>query len=115
MDIDIFESKIPTWEDYMKKMSLYKYVLSPLSGANCLTLRFYEILLLGCIPIVQVKPNTLETYKEEAAYDCIFFQDIEEIPEKLSKNTKECSNNKPWLEDFIINILKNDLKYEGFN
>ena len=48
------------WNDYIKEMSTYKYVLSP-SGCGEDCHRIWESLYLGCIPIV-LKTDVLYTY-----------------------------------------------------
>jgi hypothetical protein len=106
---DIYHSPFRTWEDYMRILSTYRFVLSPLGDANGLVTKFYEILLTRSIPIQQVKPNTLQYYDIEAKFpDCIFFEKVEELPEKIKKFKSPYSQSEIWLEDIFEKLLKQD-------
>jgi hypothetical protein len=101
-----------TWDAYMNMISQYRFVLSPLGLGDYLTLRFYEILLAGSIPVQQVGEDTLKYYDIEAGFDdCIFFRDINEIPDKINKCTLGNSYNKIWLENYLGKILREDGLY----
>ena len=104
--IDIISPTIDSWEKYITTLSQYRFVLSPAGNNNAFTLRFYEILLAGSIPIQQVKDNTLKYYDIEAGFDdCIYFQDVNEVPGKIDNCTMKYSHNQIWLEDYLKNIL----------
>jgi len=107
--LDIYQSTIESWEDYMKLIAGYRFVLSPLGNANALVTKFYEILLVHSIPIQQVKSNTLKYYDIEAKFnDCIYFEDLEELANKLTQCTLSQSQSEIWLEDYLIVLLKTD-------
>ena len=106
IDIDIIPPTISTWEEYMKILSSYKYILSPLGNANALVTRFYEALLIRSIPIQQVKDDTLTYYDIEASFkDVIYFKEPEEISDKIRNFTLERSFSELWLEDYFKIIL----------
>ena len=109
-DIEIvFPKKQENWEDYIKELSNYRFVFSPLGNANALNLKFYEILLAGSIPIQQVRDNTLSYYSIEKQFnDCIFFEKVDEIKEKINMCQFEKSKNNIWLEDQILSFLLED-------
>jgi len=104
--IDIMLPDVERWEDYMKEIAQYRFVFSPLGNGNALVTRFYEILLIHSIPVQQVKPNTLKWYDIEAKFtDCIFFEQPEELPEKLKNFELQKSTSELWLEDYLQKIL----------
>lgn len=104
--VDVIKPDIEYWEDYMKVLSKYRFVLSPLGNANTLVTRFYETLLVKSIPIQQVKDNTLKWYDIEARFrDCIFFKNPEELPEKINNCTLQQSSSEIWIEDYFEKIL----------
>ena len=97
----IYESKISDWEDYLRVMAQYRFVLSPLGDANGFVTRFYEILLIQSIPIHQVRKDTLQYYTTEAGFeDCIFFEKPEVLPEKIENFKLMHSQSEIWLEDY---------------
>jgi len=110
IETEIIENFDGTWQDYLKFYSKYKFSFCPISGNyNGLSLRFYESLLVNCIPIQQVRKNTLSVYSTEANFkDCIFFEDIEELSEKLKKIDVQESTSKVWLEDELLKIFVED-------
>jgi hypothetical protein len=115
IDIDVITTGVgDNWEDYMNVLSQYRFVLSPISGAsNGIPLRFYESLLAGCIPIQQVMENTLSFYKHEAnLVDAIYFQDVEELPDKLQSCFLERATSELWLEDSIREAFIADKLHE---
>jgi hypothetical protein len=113
LDLDIYESNIPTWEEYLKIIAGYRFVLSPLGNGNFFPMRFYEALAVKSIPIHQILDNTLDLYNIESNFDdCIFFRNISELQEKLSFFNHNVfykeSTNVIWMEDNIIELLKSD-------
>lgn len=109
-DIEIvFLKKQEKWVDYIKELSKYRFVLSPLGNANSLNLKFYEILLAKSIPIQQIRNNTLLHYKEESKFDdCVFFENVCEIKNKIINCTLQTSINMVYLESHITKLLKKD-------
>ena len=106
---DIYHSPFRTWDDYMRMLSTYRFVLSPLGDANGLVTKFYEILLVNSIPIQQVKSNTLQYYDIEAKFpDCIFFEKVKELPKKIENFKLSYSQSEIWLEDIFEKLLKQD-------
>lgn len=109
VDIDIIESKFNNWDDYMRAMAEYRFVFCPVGNANFFPIRFYEVLAVGSIPVQQVKDNTLNWYDIEAKFkDCIFFRDVEDVPEKIETCTFEESNSGYWMEDNLRSILSRE-------
>lgn len=108
ISVDTIDSnKNDSWENYIRKLSEYRFVLSPLGNAHFFTMRFYEILLVKSIPIQQVKHNTLNHYDIESKYnDCIFFQDVSELKNKINNFKLNYSHNMLWLEDNMEILLK---------
>jgi hypothetical protein len=101
-----------TWDSYIKAIAQYRFVLSPLGIGNFPTLRFYETLLVHSIPIQQVKQNIFDIYDIESQWDdCIFFENIEEIPDKIKSCIFTQSNREFWLEDYIEKLLTEDGLY----
>lgn len=106
----VFPQKKEKWCDYIHELSKYRFIISPLGNANSFNLKFYEILLAKSIPIQQVKNNTLKYYQEESMFrDCIYFEDVDEIKNKINNCTLQNSTNSIWLEDYIVSLLRNDL------
>jgi len=107
--IDIIESNNMTWIEYIHKLAKYKFVISPFGNAHFFPMRFYEILLAKSIPIQEVKNNTLKYYDIESQFDdCIFFENISELKNKINNCKLNNSYNMIWLEDTIGKLLKND-------
>lgn len=107
--IDIYDSKIPKWEDYLKIISKYRFVYSPIGNGNFFPMRFYEALAVGAIPIHQVKKDTLKLYNIEASMqDCIFFEDVNEVVKKVKECELPCSINTYWMEDNLIEQFTKD-------
>jgi len=107
--LTVREPTIPDWEHYLQVMSQYRFVLSPLGDANGFVTRFYEILLVQSIPVHQVKKDTLQYYNTEAGFeDCIFFERVEELPEKIENFKLMYSQSEIWLEDYLETLLKAD-------
>ena len=105
----VFAEKQNTWYDYIKEISKYKYILSPLGNANGLNLRFYEILLVNSIPIQQVKDDTLKFYDLESQFtDCIFFKTSKDLKNKFNNFSSQKSINNIFLEDHIQHLLLED-------
>ena len=104
-----FAPKFTTWEDYLRVLSNYRFILSPLGNSNALVTRFYEALLIHSIPVQQVKKNTLQYYNLEKEFDdCIFFEDPEELPALMGNFKLKQSHTEFWLEDYLSVLLKED-------
>ena len=109
MDVDVIKPNGRTWEAYMSILSSYRFVLSPMGNANALVTRFYETLLVRSIPVQQLKNNTLNYYDIESGFnDCIYFQDVKELPDKIKNFSLEHSYSEIWLEDYLSKLLKED-------
>ena len=99
---------VKRWEDYMEELSKYRFVFCPLGNGYFLTLKFYEALMVGSIPVHQVIDNTLDYYPVERELDdCIFFKDLQEL--KLEKFNLKSSHNLIFQEDIISEQLKDIL------
>ena len=107
MEIDILPYGIYGWKEYIYILSQYKFILSPYSNdSNTFHLKFYEALLVDSIPIHQIYDNTLEYYSKESLYpDVIYFQDPEEVADKVNNFKLEQSSTKPWLEDELASFF----------
>jgi hypothetical protein len=110
IETDILENFDGDWRDYLNLYSKYRFAFCPISGNyNGLALRFYEALLVGSIPIQQVRKNTLNVYSKEASFDdCIFFENIEDLSFKIKNIVTKESKNKIWLEDELRTLLSED-------
>jgi len=109
LPIDIIDSKNDNWIDYIKTLSKYRFVFSPMGNMDGFPLRFYETLLVKSIPIQQINPIHLSKYDIESKFDdCIFFYTVEELDEKIKNFNLTRSYNELWLEDHIEELLKND-------
>ena len=98
-----------SWKEYLETYSQYKYALCPISNANNgFPTRFYEALLVGCIPIMQVRKNTLDFYREEGTIEeAVFFTDVHELKDKLPSVHSVCHSNIVG-EDRLRDMLKDD-------
>jgi len=95
--------------DYLRLLAQYRFIFSPIGNGNSFTFRFYESLLVNSIPIHQVRKNTLELYDCEAKFgNCIFFENINELPEKIKNFKLKYSNNNIWFEDYLKELLTKD-------
>lgn len=105
----VFPKYCDTWQEYLKELSKYRFILCPLGNGKKLDLKFYETLLVNSIPIQQITEDMLEYYSLEASFDdCIFFNHTEEISEKI-KNCKYLkSYNNITLEKHIIDLLNKE-------
>lgn len=109
MEVDIIAATIPTWEDYMKTIAGYRFVFSPIGNGNFFPMRFYEALAVGSIPVHQVRNNTLQYYDLERGFDdCIYFEEPNELKEKIRNFTLSTSHNVLWMEDNLEIRLKED-------
>ena len=97
------------WNDYIKEMSTYKYVLSP-SGCGEDCHRIWESLYLGCIPIV-LKTDVLYTYFNNLPiyfvdnYDSITQNHLDEIYNTFSFSNIEMLTLEYWKNDIIRTLL----------
>lgn len=109
VDIDIIDSNIPRWEDYMDIIAQYRFVFSPIGNGNGLSMRFFEALAVRSIPVQQVRNNTLLLHDIEATFDdCIYFQNKDEMIDKVKNCTLQQSYNEIWLEDYLRTLLTKD-------
>ena len=109
MEIDIIDSNVQKWEDYLRIIAGYRFVLSPLGNGNFFPMRFYEALAIKSIPLHQVKGNTLKWYDIERDFsDCIFFKEPLELKDKLNSFSLKKSHNMIWMEDGIKKLLIED-------
>lgn len=111
IDIDILQSdKNLTMNEYLNKISSYKYILSPLGNGNFVPMRYYESLFVNSIPLQQSNDGIIRKFQNEIKNNRgIFFTDIDELVEKLK--TPSLPNNNYYMEDFIkekVNLILND-------
>ena len=109
--VDIMGRDVKSFDEYMSIMASYKYVLNPPSThLNGFSGRLYETLLVKSIPLQHVYVNTLDFFpKERLCEDIIFFQNEEELFEKMQKFTDFESETCEWFEDEILDFLKRNL------
>lgn len=110
VETDIMTNLPNSWKEYLNIYCQYKYSLCPIStNMDGIPTRFYEALLTNCIPILQVRKNTLEHYKEEASVkEAIFFENVDELKEKISNHKYNICETKLWGEDIFKKIFKED-------
>jgi len=109
LPIIIIPNTIELWKDYIEILAKYRFVFCPAPNGNFLAFRFYETLLVKSIPICHVDGNTLKYYDIEAKFDdCIFYEDVAELPEKIKNCTYQYSHSELWAEDYLGKILKKD-------
>jgi len=107
--VDILSYPIASWEEYMKTIGSYRFVLSPVSNGAFFPLRFYEILLTGSIPLQQVSEDLLDYYKTEASFDdCIFFETVEQLEEKLTNCDWQNCDSETWMEPHMEQLFRED-------
>ena len=107
LPIDVLSQDSGNWKDYINTISKYRFLFSPIGNNNGLVSRFYEGLYAKCIVIQQVRKNTLHYYTTEAKLDdCIFFEDVEELPEKIKNYTLPYAHTEMWFEDYLKGLLK---------
>lgn len=106
LDIDILQSdKNLTMDQYLNKISSYKYILSPLGNGNFVPMRYYESLFVNSIPLQQSTDLIINKFENEVKKNRgIFFTDIDELIEKLKNPVT--TNDPYFMEDFIIEKVK---------
>jgi len=111
-DFDHFEPNFKTYTEYNEILSNYRFVLCPHStNLNGFVGRFYDSLLANSIPVQQVYEDTLDFYPLEKSYkDAIFFQNVEEIGDKIKKCDLEESYNFPYFEDLLVNFFETEME-----
>ncbi len=100
-DFVYFADKM-NFDYYMKTINRYKFVLSP-RGAGTDTHRFWEILLMGSIPVVE-KNCLYDLYNK---FPCIIVEDFKEVTKELLDNYK--------LDIEKYNNIDNYLLIKNFN
>jgi hypothetical protein len=106
VDIDILQSDSNlTMDQYLNRISTYKYVLSPLGNGNFVPMRYYESLFVNSIPLQQSTDGIINKFQNEIINNRgIFFKDIDDLIEKLKSPVS--SNTPYYMEDFIIEKVK---------
>lgn len=106
VDIDILQSDTNlTMDQYLNRISTYKYVLSPLGNGNFVPMRYYESLFVNSIPLQQSTDKIMNKFQNEIINNRgIFFKDIDDLIEKLKSPVN--SNSPYYMEDFIIEKVK---------
>jgi len=93
---DIFTER-QNFENYMEKINQYKFVLSP-RGNGIDTHRFWEILTMGSIPIVESSGLDSLYYK----FPCIIVQSFKEVNKKLLDSYQHDSGKKENIERYLF-------------
>ena len=112
LKIDFYESSTNRrWVDYLNILGSYKFVLNlPSTNFNGFCGRFYETLIVKSIPLQHVYPNTLSLHPYESnRNDIVFYENEEDLIEKIEKIDIVQSDYSVWLEDEIINFFREDL------
>jgi hypothetical protein len=110
IDIIIIESTFEYWEDYMEKLSQFRFVLCPVGNGNIITAKFYEALMVGGIPVQQIKDNTLDRLPiEKGLKGCIFFKNPQEMMMRMKTCKLKKSHNLIFMEDVLREALKDIL------
>jgi len=110
IDLDIIESNdsISSY-DYFRKISEYKFILSPLGNGNFVPMRYYESLFTGSIPLQESTEGINHIFKKEIDLSYgIFFNNVNELIEKI-KNYENKETFNYYMEDFINEKIKNIL------
>lgn len=110
VETDIMTELPNNWQEYLSIYCKYKYSLCPISTySNGIPTRFYEALLTNCIPILQVREDTLKYYQDEASVpEAIFFHNVEELKEKILNHKYERCETQIWGEDKFKKLFKED-------
>ena len=92
-------------DQYLNRISTYKYVLSPLGNGNFVPMRYYESLFVNSIPLQQSTDNILNKFQDEITNNRgIFFKGIDDLIEKLK--TTVTLTTPYYMEDFILEKVK---------
>jgi len=90
-----------TYNEYLKLLASYKYILNPLGTGHFLNLRFYEALKVGSIPIQQVTNDMVLSYSELNNGYCVNFKHPEQLTELPTLDYKPFNY---YLEDYFLEI-----------
>lgn len=107
--IHILKNRL-NFENYIKKINEYKFVLSP-RGCGTDTHRFWEILLVGSVPIVE-SSGLNDLYNK---FPCIIVNSFNDINMNLLKSYKYDNNKKKNINNYLlihnfIKLIKNEMK-----
>ena len=110
IDFDVYENKFQTYSEYIRLLSEYRFVLNPHSMTlNGLTGRFYESLLVNSVPVQQIYDDTLDYYTTESNYqDVIYFQEPEELIERIDNFEFDESFSNPNFEEVLTDYFKRE-------
>lgn len=90
-----------TYNEYLKLLASYKYILNPLGTGDFLNLRFYEALKMGSIPVQQVTDDMLTRYYELNNGYTVNFKHPDEL---TALPTLEPKSFEYYLEDYFQEI-----------
>jgi hypothetical protein len=100
--VDILKDRLD-FENFVNKINEYKFVLAPRGRGND-THRFWEILLVGSVPVVETS-GLDDLYNK---FPCIIVSDFKDVNENLLNNFKidmeKIKNIETYL--FVENIIK---------
>lgn len=114
-NIDIFPNgTFRTCAEYFDVISNYRFSICPHSTSfNGITSRFYDALLVNTIPLQQVYPNTLDFFPQEKNFeDVIFFENVNELIEKIEIYKQYESFNEVWLENILSDFFIEKLNFK---
>lgn len=108
--VDVIDNFQGDWKEYLQVYANYRFVFSPLTWGNAINYRFYESIFCKSIPIQQVRSySILDHYPEESKFkDCIFFENINELPQKISNISVDKCESMIWMEDKIQLAMLSD-------
>lgn len=106
---DILTDRLP-FEDFMNKINKYKFVLSP-RGRGTDTHRFWEILLVGSIPIVE-SSGLDDLYNK---FPCIIIKSFLEINKNLLDSYQYDSEKEKNIEKYLLIENFNSMISEEIN
>ena len=112
LKIDFYEpSPNRSWIEYLNLLGSYRFVLNlPSTNFNGFCGRFYETLIVKSIPLQHVYKNTLSLHPYESnRNDIVFYENEEELIDKIEKIDIIQSDYPVWMEDEIINFFREDL------
>lgn len=100
--LEVFNTKRKlSYNEFLNLTNKYKYILCPLGTGRFFSLRHFEAIRLGCIPIQEIVPQMDKWYKDEYK-NCITFNNVNEIRDNITNFIP--SNIEIYLEDLFDKI-----------
>lgn len=99
-----------SFEDFMNTISKYKFVLSP-RGNGVDTHRFWEILLMGSIPIVE--SSGLDSLYDK--FPCIIVKSFQQVNKTLLDSYKHNNEKEQNIEKYLLTNNFKEIFYQMVN